>query len=105
MLQIVELLTCNLINCDGAGSDKTRFFSVRPRPPSKRNTGDEAGERREAERIDKVRSALGETYNMELHFAIAHMRRLDGAYPDLPNGVKAADFLKKDKGPRCVALV
>ena len=91
--------------------DKLRWCRFRPDqtyfcpPPSKRNTGDEAGERREAERIDKVRSALGETYNMELHFAIAHMRRLDGAYPDLPNGVKAADLLKKDKGPRCVALV
>lgn len=88
--------------------DKLRWCRFRPGqmyfcpPPSKRNTGDEAGERREAERIDKVRSALGETYNMELHFAIAHMRRLDGAYPDLPNGVKAADLLKKDKGPRCV---
>ena len=91
--------------------DKLRWCRFRPDqtyfcpPPSKRNTGDEAGERREAERIDKVRSALGETYNMELHFAIAHMRRLDGANPELPSGAKAVDLLKKDKGARCVALV
>ena len=74
-------------------------------PPSKRNTSDEAGERREAERIDKVRSALGETYNMESHYSIAHMRRQDGAYPELPTGAKSEDLLKKDKGARCVALV
>ncbi len=64
-----------------------------------------AGQRREEERIDKVRSALGEAYNMELHYAIAHMRRWDGAYPELPTGAKAVDLLKTEKGPRCVALV
>ncbi len=55
MLQIVKLS-----NCVGAGSEQTRsdqlYFCP---PPPKRNTGDEAS-KREAERIDKVRSALGE---------------------------------------------
>ena len=57
-----------------------------------------------AERIDKVRSTLGVSYKIELHYAVAHMRRWDGAYPPLANVTKAVDLMKVEKGPRCVAL-
>ena len=56
------------------------------------------------EKIDKVRSALGVTYKTELHFAVGHMRRWDGAYPDLTNGTKAVDLMAGEKVPRCVVL-
>ena len=111
MLQIVKLLTCKLNNCVGAGSEQTRLTSVRRHLNETLAMKLAAGQWREAERIDKVRSALGESYKMELHrdYAIAHMRPShwdsDGAYPDLPTGEKAMDLLRTDKGPRCVALV
>ncbi len=81
-----------------------RFKSDQPYfcpPPSKRNTGNK-DEDYEAGKIDKVRSALGVAYCAELHFAVGHMRRWDGAYPNLANGTKAVDLLVADKKvPRC----
>ena len=61
-------------------------------PTPRRNTGSDA----ESEKVDKVRSALGVCYKPELHFAIGHMRRWDGAYPPLANGTKAVDLLQTD---------
>ena len=70
-------------------------------PTPRRNTGSDA----ESERVDKVRSALGVCYKPELHFAIGHMRRWDGAYPPLANGTKAVDLLQTDdKKARSVIL-
>jgi hypothetical protein len=55
--------------------------------------------------VDKVRSALGVCYKPELHYAIGHMRRWDGAYPPLANGTKAVDLLQADdKKERSVLL-
>ena len=55
--------------------------------------------------MDKVRSALGVCYKAELHYAIGHMRRWDGAYPPLANGTKAVDLLQTDdKKARSVIL-
>ena len=48
---------------------------------------------------------LGVCYKPELHFAIGHMRRWDGAYPPLVNGTKAVDLLQTDdKKARSVIL-
>ena len=48
---------------------------------------------------------MGVTYCAELHFAVGHMRRWDGAYPNLANGTKAVDLMVADKKvPRCVVL-
>lgn len=68
-------------------------------PPPRRNTA--SGD---AEKIDKVRSALGMHYQLDLHFAVGHMRRWDGAYPPLTNGTKAVSLMTAldVKGPRCV---
>ena len=67
----------------------------------RRNTGSDA----ESEKVDKVRSALGVCYKPELHYAIGHMRRWDGAYPPLANGTKAVDLLQiDDKKARSVLL-
>ena len=68
-------------------------------PPPRRNTA--SGD---AEKIDKVRSALGMHYQPDLHFAVGHMRRWDGAYPPLTNGTKAVSLMTAldVKGPRCV---
>jgi hypothetical protein len=86
--------------CRRFKSDQSYFCP----PPSKRNTGNK-DEDYEAEKIDKVRSALGVTYCAELHFAVGHMRRWDGAYPNLANGTKAVDLMVADKKvPRCVVL-
>jgi hypothetical protein len=56
----------------------------------------------DSEKIDKVRSALGLCYKPDLHFALGHMRRWDGAYPPLANGTKAVDLLAEDVKPRSV---
>jgi hypothetical protein len=85
--------------CPRFKSDQTYFCP----PPSRRNTGSK-DEDREVEKIDKVRSALGVTYKAELHFAVGHMRRWDGAYPVLTNGTKAVDLMAGEKVPRCVVL-
>ncbi len=50
------------------------------------------------------KAALGVTYKAELHFAVGHTRRWDGAYPDLTNGARAVDLMAGDKVPRCVVL-
>jgi len=34
----------------------------------------------------------------DLHFALGHMRRWDGAYPALANGTKAVDLLCTEAG-------
>ncbi len=74
--------------------DVFRVLSATPR----RNTGSDA----ESEKVDKVRSALDRP---ELHYAIGHMRRWDGAYPHLANGIKAVDLLQiDDKKARSVIL-
>ena len=48
--------------------------------------------------MDKIRSALGMKYMPDLHFALGHMRRWDGAYPALANGTKAVDLLCTEEG-------
>ena len=47
---------------------------------------------------------MGMPYKIELHFAVGHMRRWDGAYPDLSNGTRAVDLMAGEKVPRCVVL-
>ena len=70
-------------------------------PIPRRNTGSDG----ESEKADKLRSALGVFYKPELHYAIGHMRRWDGAYPPLANGNKAVDLLQTDdKKARSVLL-
>lgn len=64
-------------------------------PPPRRSTGDNE----ESEPLDSERSALGNAYNMAVHFAVGHMRRWDGAYPALNDGAKAVDWFAK-KGER-----
>ena len=54
--------------------------------------------------MDKVRSVLGMCYKTELHCAIGHMRRWDGAYPALVNGTKAVDLLAADGQARSIVL-
>ena len=68
-------------------------------PPPRRSTGDNEA----SEPLDSERSALGNAYNMAVHFAVGHMRRWDGAYPALNDGAKAVDWFVK-KGQRCVTL-
>jgi hypothetical protein len=63
-------------------------------PAARRKTGSE----QETEKIDKVRSGLGVSYNPDLHYALGHMRRWDGAYPPLANGTKAVDLMKTEEG-------
>ncbi len=89
----------SLLSCRRFKSYQTYFCP----PPSKRNTGNKDDDY-EAEKIDKVRSALGVTYKAELHFAVGNMRRWDGAYPDLINGTRAVDLMAGGKVPRCVVL-
>ncbi len=43
-----------------------------------------------------VRPWSGVCYKPELHYAIGHMSRWDGAYPPLANGTKAVDLLQTD---------
>jgi hypothetical protein len=76
------------------GKDQRHFCP----PPPKRSAS-----KAETESMDKVRSALGNSYKPEVHYAVGHMRRFDGAYPNLSDGTKAVDFFAK-KGPRCVKL-
>jgi hypothetical protein len=45
--------------------------------------------------MGKVRSALGNSFKPEVHHAVGHMRRLDGAYPNMSDGTKAVDFFAK----------
>ncbi len=55
----------------------------------------------ESEKMDKVRSdgsVLGVCYKPDLHYALGHMRRWDGAYPPLANGAKAVDLMITDEG-------
>jgi hypothetical protein len=58
----------------------------------------------ESEKVDKVLSVLGVCYKSELHCAIGHMRRWDGAYPALVNGTKAVDLLAADGQARSIVL-
>jgi hypothetical protein len=70
-------------------------------PPAARgnNSKDE-----ESEKVYKVRSALDLGCKPDLHYALGHMRRWDGAYPPLANGTKAVDHLAEDGKPRSVLL-
>ena len=52
---------------------------------SKRRAADDEGE-------EKL-GALGHDYDILLHFAIAHMRRVDGALPGKQDGSKSLDLL------------
>ena len=63
-------------------------------PVARRKTGSE----QESEKVDKVRSALGVNYKKDLHYALGHMRRWDGAYPPLANGKKAVDLMMTEEG-------
>ena len=63
---------------------------------------------RKAKKEDDFEEVLGvmaldpkTTYDMQLHFALAHMRRADGDLPPLNNGRKALDFLAGRGQPRC----
>jgi hypothetical protein len=58
----------------------------------------------ESEKVGKVRSALGLCYKPDLHYALGHMRRWDGAIPPLANGTKVVDILAEDGKPRSVLL-
>jgi hypothetical protein len=69
-------------------------------PDARRNTSKDE----HSEKIDKVLSALGLSYKPDLHYALGHMRRWDGAYPPLANGTKAVDLLAEDGKPRSVLL-
>jgi hypothetical protein len=72
--------------------------SVRFCPPAaRRNTSKD-------EKVDKVLSALGLCYKPDLHYALGHMRRWDGAYLPLANGTKAIDLVAEDGKPRSVLL-
>jgi hypothetical protein len=66
-------------------------------PAARRNTSKDE----DSEKIDKVRSALGLCYKPDLHYALGHMRRWDGACSPLANGTKADDLLAE---PRSVLL-
>jgi len=46
------------------------------------------------------KGVLAEKYDVLLHFAIAHMRRVDGALPPHSSGRKALDLLAKEGGHR-----
>ena len=45
-----------------------------------------------------------ENYDGQLHFAIAHMRRVDGALPPHATGRKALDVLADHRVIRCLAI-
>jgi hypothetical protein len=65
-----------------------QYFCPPPSIKSKKNP-----ELSEAENTaDKV-GAFARDYDMMLHFAIAHMRRVDGALPPKQDGTKALDLL------------
>ncbi len=49
-------------------------------------------------KVDKVRSVLGVCYKPDLHYALGHMRRWDGAYEPLANVAKAVDLTCDDCG-------
>ncbi len=38
------------------------------------------------------------SYKPDLHYALGHMCRWDGAYPPLANGAKAVDLLMTEEG-------
>ena len=46
------------------------------------------------------KGVLAEKYDILLHFAIAHMRRVDGALPQQSCGRKALDLLAKESEHR-----
>ncbi len=63
----------------------------------------DCGSDQESEKADKVRSVLGVSYKPDLHYALGHMRRWDGAYPPLANGAKADDLMMTEEGKaRCI---
>ena len=43
---------------------------------------------------------LGIRYDANLHYAIAHLRRVDGALPPAANGMKALNLLAAANEPR-----
>lgn len=60
---------------------KYQYICPPPLPKAKKDHDDgEAG------------ALTGEDYDLMLHFAIGHMRRLDGALPDFDDGEKLLDF-------------
>ena len=83
--------------CAGRFQGKSVWFCP---PAARRNTSKDE----ESEKVDKVWSALGLCYKPDLHYALGHMRRWDGAYPPLANGTKAVDLLAEDGKPRSVLL-
>jgi hypothetical protein len=76
-------------------TSKANRFQVGFCPPAaRRNTGSD----QESEKLDKVCSVLGVSYKPDLHYALGHMRRWDGAYSLLANGAKAVDLLMTEEG-------
>jgi hypothetical protein len=67
-------------------SQKYKYFCPpRAIKDTKRRAADDEGE-------EKL-GALGHDYDILLHFAIAHMRRVDGALPGKQDGTKSLDLL------------
>ena len=55
----------------------------------------DAKAKKSAEYVES-KGVLAEKYDVLLHFAIAHMRRVDGALPPHSSGRKAPDLLAKE---------
>ena len=55
----------------------------------------DAKAKKSAEYVES-KGVLAEKYDVLLHFAIAHMRRVDGALPPHSSGRKALDLLAKE---------
>ncbi len=60
-----------LLGCVHSFDMKQGIFCL---PPPRHSTGEEV-----SDPIEKVRGVLGTSYNMELHYAVGHLRHLDGA--------------------------
>lgn len=64
---------------------------------------------RKDKKADDYRESMGQlgldppsSYDVNLHYAIAHMRRADGALPPMASGKKMLDLLAGKGQPRCV---
>lgn len=79
------LIKLALLLCRWPSQKYKYFCPPRAIKDTKRRAADDEGE-------EKL-GALGHDYDILLHFAIAHMRRVDGALPGKQDGTKSLDLL------------
>ena len=69
-----------------------RLVQVLVPPASNKSTAKQSSEDDQEHSEEKL-GALGQDYDILLHFAVAHLRRVDGALQPRPDGTKSLNLL------------